>query len=326
MTVFKRIQLIAMRILETERLWVEEANADDVEFIYDLLNSPNWLRFIGDRGIRSLDDALEYIESSMIKSYQENGFGLYKLVLKAGQIPIGLCGLLKRPVFDHPDIGFAVLPEYEGKGIVFEAAKAVLEHAQTILKIDTILAITTNLNSRSQNLLSRIGLKMEGWVDYAAQGDFLLYSTKAKNQIEKAQLEDLATLNRIIWEAKQHWGYPDEWMEMWRDELTLQPSDLALQQIYVIKSTEIMGLCAIKEEADHYEIAHLWIDPKHMKEGLGRQLLKTSLALTALNNKPILVEADPNAEAFYQSQGFTTYGKKASQIEGRFLPLMRKEI
>ena len=122
-----------MRILATERLWVEEANADDVKFIYALLNSPNWLRFIGDRGIRSLDDALEYIESAMIKSYRENGFGLYKLVLKADQKPIGLCGLLKRPVFDHPDIGFAVLPEYEGKGLVFEAAKAILEHAQTIL-------------------------------------------------------------------------------------------------------------------------------------------------------------------------------------------------
>uniref|UniRef100_UPI0040477E4A GNAT family N-acetyltransferase n=1 Tax=Roseivirga sp. TaxID=1964215 RepID=UPI0040477E4A len=305
---------------------MEEANADDIEFIYALLNSPNWLRFIGDRGIRSLDDALEYIESAMIKSYRENGYGLYKLVLKADQKPIGLCGLLKRPVFDHPDIGFAVLPEYEGKGLVYEAAKAVLEHAQTILKIDHILAITTNLNSRSQNLLSRIGLKMEGWVDYAAQGDFLLYSTKAKNYIEKAKVEDLATLNRIIWEAKIHWGYPDEWMEMWRDELTLQPSDLALQQIYVIKSTAILGLCAIKEEADHYEISHLWIDPQQMKKGLGKQLLKTSIALTALNHKPILVEADPNAEAFYQSLSFTTYGKKASQIEGRFLPLMRKEV
>lgn len=314
-----------MKILATERLWVEEANADDVEFIYALLNSPNWLRFIGDRGIRSLDDAWEYIESAMIKSYRENGFGLYKLVLKADQKPIGLCGLLKRPVFDHPDIGFAVLPEYEGKGLVFEAAKAVLEHAQTILKIDHILAITTNLNRRSQNLLSRIGLKMEGWVDYAVQGDFLLYSTKAKNYIEKAKVKDLPMLNRIIWEAKKHWGYTDEQMEKWRSELTLQPLDLASQQFYLIKSTAILGLCAIKEAADHYEVTHLWIDPQQMKKGLGKQLLKTSMALVALNDKPILVEADPNAEAFYQSQGFATYAKKASRIEGRFLHLMRKE-
>jgi N-acetylglutamate synthase-like GNAT family acetyltransferase len=114
-------------------------------------------------------------------------------------------------------------------------------------------------------------------------------------------------------------------MEIWRDELTLLPSDLAMLQIYVIKSIEIMGPCALKEEEAHYEIAHLWIDPKHMKKGLGKQLLKTSLALTALNHKPILVEADPNAEAFYHSLSFTTHDKKASQIEGRFLPLMRKE-
>ena len=94
-----------MKILETERLVIAEATMSDSQFIFDLLTSPNWLKYIGDRGIRSIEDASEYIENSLIKSYRDNGFGLYKVVLKQNQIPIGLCGLLKRPVFDHPDIG-----------------------------------------------------------------------------------------------------------------------------------------------------------------------------------------------------------------------------
>jgi RimJ/RimL family protein N-acetyltransferase/GNAT superfamily N-acetyltransferase len=311
--------------LQTDRLLIEEVSTADGAFIYRLLNSSNWLKFIGDRGIRSLDDALEYIENSLIKSYLDNGFGLYKLINVKSNLPIGLCGLLKRQAFDHPDIGFAILPSYEGKGYVFEAAEAILNHAKLQLQIDKVLAITTTMNFRSQKLLISLGLKMEGLVDYDAKGDFLLFSNQPKTYIVKASINDLKAINKLIWTSKKHWNYSDSDMVQWESALTLTPLELEKQSVYVMKSQQIIGVCAIKNTPEYVEINHLWVAPKHMKKGHGSHLLKTSVALSNLHTKPIQVEADPNAEAFYESLGFVTYDKKPSQIEGRYLPLMRKE-
>ena len=110
-------------ILETERHWLEEADSNDGAFFFELLNSPTWIRFIGDRGIASIDDAVNYIRESLIKSYRKNGFGLYKMVLKQDDRPIGICGLLKRPGLEHVDIGFAILPQYEKKDMPLKPQK-----------------------------------------------------------------------------------------------------------------------------------------------------------------------------------------------------------
>jgi ribosomal-protein-alanine N-acetyltransferase len=99
-----------MEILQTRRLTLSEATLSDIPLIFKLLNSPNWLEFIGDRNIRTLEDAEKYIQNSLIKSYRENGFGLWKVELKSDKTPIGLCGLLKREMLDFPDLGFAILP------------------------------------------------------------------------------------------------------------------------------------------------------------------------------------------------------------------------
>ena len=138
-----------MTILTTERLALDEAVLEDAEFIFDLLNSPNWIEFIGDRSIKSIKDAERYIQNSLINSYREHGFGLYKMVLIESNEPIGLCGLLKRATLDHPDIGFAILPEFEGMGYTYEAAKATIEYAHAALSLATILAITSEDNTRS---------------------------------------------------------------------------------------------------------------------------------------------------------------------------------
>ncbi|MGI9544205.1 MAG: GNAT family N-acetyltransferase [Cyclobacteriaceae bacterium] len=151
-----------MTILTTERLTLDEAVIQDAEFIFHLLNSPNWIEFIGDRGIKSIKDAERYIQNSLINSYKENGFGLYKMVLLEGNKPIGLCGLLKRTNLDHPDVGFAILPEFEGMGYTYEAAKATIEYAHSALSLPTILAITSEDNVRSQSLIKKIGLHYVG--------------------------------------------------------------------------------------------------------------------------------------------------------------------
>ena len=127
-----------MIVLETARLRLEEGTLDDQVFIFTLLNSPNWIEFIGDRGIESLTDAENYIKNTLIKSYDTNGFGLYKVTLKHDSSPIGLCGFLKRDYSDHPDIGYAILPKYEGNGYTSEAAKAVLNYGKTQFGFKTI--------------------------------------------------------------------------------------------------------------------------------------------------------------------------------------------
>lgn len=165
-----------MIVLETERLRLEEGSLNDQVFIFNLLNSPNWIQFIGDRGIKSLTDAENYINNTLIKSYKEVGFGLYKVILKQDNSPIGLCGLLQRDYLDHPDIGYAILPKYEGKGYTSEAAKAMLDYGKNRLGFKTILAITNSKNSASQHLLHKIGLNRKYNEKYTQESDDLLFS------------------------------------------------------------------------------------------------------------------------------------------------------
>ncbi|WP_323756384.1 GNAT family N-acetyltransferase [Roseivirga sp.] len=165
-----------MIVLETTRLRLEEGTLDDQVFVFTLLNSPNWIEFIGDRGIESLADAENYIKNTLIKSYDTNGFGLYKVILKHDNSPIGLCGFLQRDYLDHPDIGYAILPKYEGKGYTSEAAKAMLHYGRTQLGFKTILAITSSKNSASEHLLQKIGLERQYNEKYTEESDELLFS------------------------------------------------------------------------------------------------------------------------------------------------------
>ena len=164
--------------LVTERLRIEEAKLEDAPFIFELLNSPTWLQYIGDRGISTLKNAERYIEVSLISNYRKNGFGLYKLITKNGNIPIGLCGFLKRDYLDHLDIGYALLPAFEGKGYAFEAAQTLLEQIRPLEYGQIILAITSPENLRSQNLLHRLGLNKQGPLIIEGENkEVLLFST-----------------------------------------------------------------------------------------------------------------------------------------------------
>ncbi|KYG74568.1 RimJ/RimL family protein N-acetyltransferase [Roseivirga ehrenbergii] len=165
-----------MIVLETERLRLEEGTPDDQVFILTLLNSPNWIEFIGDRGIESLTDAENYIHNTLTKSYKQMGFGLYKVILKQDNSPIGLCGFLQRDFLDHPDIGYAILPKHEDKGYTSEAAKAMLDYGKNRLGFKTILAITSSKNITSQRLLQKIGLERQYNEKYTKESNDLLFS------------------------------------------------------------------------------------------------------------------------------------------------------
>ncbi|TMU57100.1 GNAT family N-acetyltransferase [Flagellimonas algicola] len=151
-------------IVASERLLIREAGPKDSEFILELLNSPNWLEFIGDRGVKTEKQALTYIETSLRHSYSNHGFGLYVVILQESITPIGLCGFLQRDYLDHPDIGFATLPSFEGFGYTFEACSALMGHAKQSLQLKSILGITTPSNLKSRNLLTKIGLVEAGTV------------------------------------------------------------------------------------------------------------------------------------------------------------------
>lgn len=145
-------------ILETERLSLREFITADAAFILELVNSPGWLQFIGDRNIKTTGQAIAYLENGPIKSYRDNGFGLALVETKDHKISIGMCGIIKRDNLDNPDIGFAFLPGFTGKGYAFEIASATLTYASGQLKLPTIYAITVPYNIRSISLLEKIGM------------------------------------------------------------------------------------------------------------------------------------------------------------------------
>jgi RimJ/RimL family protein N-acetyltransferase len=148
-------------VLETERLVLRRLSADDAEFVLKLLNEPSFLSFIGDRGVRNLEDARQYILNRLVASYERNGFGLYLVQLKENGVPIGISGLVKRDALPDADIGFAFLPAYWSKGYAVESAAAVMTYARETLGLSRILAITSPDNEASAKLLGKIGLRFE---------------------------------------------------------------------------------------------------------------------------------------------------------------------
>ena len=150
-----------MIVLETERLFLRGFDVADAEFILALLNEPSFLRYIGDKKVRTLEDATQYILNGPVASYERNGFGLCLVELQETHTPIGMCGLLKREELPDPDIGFAFLPDFWNKGFAFEAAAAVLKDARERLKLERVLAITNQDNEASIKLLQKLGLKIE---------------------------------------------------------------------------------------------------------------------------------------------------------------------
>jgi RimJ/RimL family protein N-acetyltransferase len=145
-------------ILETERLTLRRANLGDAEFILRLLNEPSFLRFIGDRRVRTLPDAERYIADRLIASYERNGFGLWVVERRDAAGPIGICGLVKRDTLPDPDIGFAFLPEFWGRGFAFESAAGVRRYALDVLALTRLLAITNPDNSASIRIVEKLGL------------------------------------------------------------------------------------------------------------------------------------------------------------------------
>ncbi|QQS31172.1 MAG: GNAT family N-acetyltransferase [Sphingobacteriales bacterium] len=144
-------------IFQTKRLSLRKFELTDSEFIIELLNSEGWIRFIGNSNVKTVDQAQNYLLNSPLKSYTLNGFGLCMVETIADKCPIGMCGLVFRENLDKPDIGFAFLPAYHGKGYAYEIANATLKYAKEHLDIPEVYGITVEDNHKSISLLNRLG-------------------------------------------------------------------------------------------------------------------------------------------------------------------------
>ena len=165
--------------LHTARLVLRQLNAGDAPFILRLLNDPAWLQYIGDRGIRSAEDALRYIETGPVSMYDRYGVGLYHVRLAADGQPVGVCGLLKRETLEDVDLGYALLPEFRGQGYAREAAAAVLSHGRRVLALKRIVAIVLRHNVPSRRLLDSLGFVPERPIRLADdQEELLLYASE----------------------------------------------------------------------------------------------------------------------------------------------------
>jgi RimJ/RimL family protein N-acetyltransferase len=166
-------------ILETNRLVIRQLTFEDTNFVIELLNSPGWLKFIGDRHVKTEEDAKNYLLNGPMKSYQEHGFGLSLVELKSDKMPIGMCGLLKRDFLGNPDIGYAFLPAFTGQGYAFEAANATIIYAKEKLNLPHVMAIVNPDNQLSIRVLEKIGMTFKEFFIYPSEeGEKLLFSNE----------------------------------------------------------------------------------------------------------------------------------------------------
>lgn len=158
----------------TERLNLRPLTVQDAEFIIELVNTPGWLRFIGDRKIYTRADAERYLQNGPLKSYAQHQYGLLLVELKENGTAIGMCGLIKRDWLRFADIGFAFLPAYEGKGYGLESSAAVLQDARERLSLSHVGGITVPENTASIKLLEKLGLAYEKTVQLPDDTESLL--------------------------------------------------------------------------------------------------------------------------------------------------------
>ena len=151
-------------ITETPRLRIRELTIGDAEFILGLVNEPSFLENIGDKGVRNLEDARQFILEGSWASHRERGYGQFLVELKDGGEAIGVCGLLYREILDVSDIGCAFLPEFWRRGFAHEAACAVMEYGRATLGIEKIVGLTSEENVASIKALEKLGMSFEKMV------------------------------------------------------------------------------------------------------------------------------------------------------------------
>jgi RimJ/RimL family protein N-acetyltransferase len=162
-----------MVIAQTPRLLLRSLTLHDAAFVLNLMNQPSYHRYIGDRGVRDVPAAMNYIQTRFIESYERNGYGLYAVVVLGTATLAGICGLVKRDTLPHPDLGFAFLPTHWSQGLAREAAQATMQFARQNLGLARLLAVTHPENDPSIRLLQKLGFTFQDMVQFPGDDDVL---------------------------------------------------------------------------------------------------------------------------------------------------------
>lgn len=167
-----------MNVIETERLNLREMSEADAAFMLEVLNDPGFVRFVGDRGVRTLEEAARYINERFVESYRQNGFGLWLVETKDEKAPAGICGLLNRGTLPGIEVGYAFLPSFRARGYAFEAASAAAVYARDVLRLSRLYAVVNPDNAVSIRVLEKLGMKFERPVRLTGEeSDVNLFST-----------------------------------------------------------------------------------------------------------------------------------------------------
>jgi RimJ/RimL family protein N-acetyltransferase len=150
-----------MKILETKRLSLRQLTLEDAGFLLELMNEPDFIKYVADRGLRKTADAAKYLSEKILPSYVSHGFGFCRVELKETSIAIGICGLVKRDTLDAPDLGFSILERFRGNGYAYEAAAAIMDYGRNVLGLAQILGVTAPQNRTSVRLLEKLGLSFQ---------------------------------------------------------------------------------------------------------------------------------------------------------------------
>ena len=177
------------RFWETDRLLIRPTDESDAQFVADIMNTPKWLSNIGDRGVRTRENALRYIRDRIIAQRRRLGFSNFPILRKSDRVKVGVCGLYDRPGLNDVDIGFALMPEFEGNGYALEAATRVKDLAFKEFGLKRLLAISVPLNIASHRILKKLGMVCIGKVRLDNDGtELLLFELKSEDMQGRDQL------------------------------------------------------------------------------------------------------------------------------------------
>ena len=264
-------------ILETPRLLLRQLNGDDAPFIVELVNEPGWLRFIGDKGVRNLDDARNYIRHGPMASYERFGFGLYAVAMKEDASLIGMCGLLKRDALPDVDIGFAFLQRHQGRGYAHEAAAGTMTHARRQLGLKRVVAITTVDNDSSAKVLTKIGMHFESMVKSEGEADLRLFAIDLSPRpeiviaIERPDQPDSAGLIAEL-DRYQTSLYPAESNHLLDIDSLAQPN--VLFAVARDAAGMAQGCGAVVLYPEFGEVKRMFVRPEQRGQGIAGSLLR----------------------------------------------------
>lgn len=265
----------------TERLLLRKVTVNDADFLLELFNTPSWLQYIGDRNIHTVEEAAEYIKNGPLPFYAKHGFGSYCLELRDSGTRIGMCGLYKRDNLNYYDLGFALLPPFEGKGYAREACEFILEESREVLKFQSLLAITNKANNRSIQLLERVGFQWQGDFSFEGNDEVLNCFQLPLTKKTTAPPLTISVTNELTPEQKEK--VRAIWNSVYPEKLLLQtPADferylepLGKQQHYLMKnlSGEVLGW-GITFDRENERWFAMVLDDSIQRTGMGTVLLK----------------------------------------------------